>query len=143
MRSTLLTIAAVVFCLAPNTFDDDAKKDQEKMQGEWTLVSLERDGQPAPAEFAKSMKRSVNGNAFTVTLGGQVRGKGTFTLDASKKPKEIDVKTERNQTLRGIYEMGDDTFKQCYGPPGAPRPKDFAAPGGSGITVAVWKRAMK
>ena len=38
--------------------DNDAKKDQEKLQGDWTLQSGERDGESFPEDVVKTLKRS-------------------------------------------------------------------------------------
>jgi len=137
---TLLMVLAVGLLLAA----DDANKDQEKLQGDWTLQSGERDGNPFPDEIVKSLKRNITGNKFTITRDDQPLAKGTFTLDPAKKPKAIDIKLEGTESaVHGIYEVEGDAFKLCYAAPGEARPKEFAAPAGSGFTMAVWKRAKK
>ena len=40
----------------------------------------------------------------------------------------------------GIYELDGDTFKSCFGAPGAERPKDFTSQPGDMRTSSVWKR---
>src|SRR5262245_41243290 len=110
MRTRLIVIAAVALCLAADAPKDDAKKDQEKLQGEWTLVSGERDGETLPEDLVKSLKRTVTGDKVAVSRDGQDLSKGTFTLDPSKKPKTIDVKLEgSDQPVQGIYEIDGDT----------------------------------
>jgi uncharacterized protein (TIGR03067 family) len=122
----------------------DAKKDRDQLQGDWTLASGERDGQPLPEDLVKSLKRTIKGDTFVVSRDDQALAKGTFTLDPSQKPKAIDIKPEgATQPVRGIYELDGDTFKLCYAAPGEVRPKEFATKAGSGHTLAVWKRAKK
>src|SRR5262249_21860469 len=122
MGTKLLGIAAVLLCVAAYTYDDTAKKEQDKLQGDWTLAYGERDGTPIPDDFVKSLKRNFTGNAFTVTRDDQTLAKGTFTLDTSKKPKAIDIKLEGTDSpVRGIYELDGDTFKMCYAAPGQER----------------------
>jgi uncharacterized protein (TIGR03067 family) len=143
MRAKILLIAAVLLALAPTRVDDQAKKDREMLQGEWTLVSGERNGEPIPEDLVKSLKRTIKGDTFTVTRDDQPLAKGTFTLDPSKKPKAYDFKLEgMDNTMHGIYELESDTFKLCYATEGD-RPKEFAAPASSGHTFAIWKRAKK
>jgi hypothetical protein len=43
----------------------------------------------------------------------------------------------------GIYELDGDTFKSCFGAPGAERPKDFTSQPGDKQTSSVWKREKK
>src|SRR5437764_1396982 len=71
---------------------DDVKKDLDKLQGDWTLESGERDGQKIPEEIAKTLKRTVKGNKSKVTRDGETLAEGTMTLDPAKKPKAIDMK---------------------------------------------------
>jgi uncharacterized protein (TIGR03067 family) len=140
----LVATLAVVVCLAADAPKEDSKKDMEKLQGEWILASLERDGEQLPEEQAKSRKRSIKGDKFTITRDGETLAQGTFTLDASKKPKTLDAKLEGNdEAVQAIYELDGDTFKMCYAQPGQPRPKEFAGKADSGHTLAVWKRVKK
>jgi uncharacterized protein (TIGR03067 family) len=136
-------MVAVVFCLAAEA-KDDAKKDQEKLQGDWTFVSGERDGQPFPEELAQSLKRTMTKDKFTIRNGEEVVSQGTFKLDPSQKPKTIELKVEgSDQPVHGIYELDGDMFKICYAAPGEERPKKFSTQAGSGHTLGVWKRAKK
>jgi uncharacterized protein (TIGR03067 family) len=144
MRIKLIVLAAVALCLAADSPKEAAKKDQKKLQGDWVLASGERNGEKFPEEVAKSMKRTIAGDKFTVTRNDEAVAKGTFTLDPSKKPKAIDVKVEgTDQSIHGIYELDGDTFKMCYAAPGKERPKEFTTKADSGHTLAVWKRAKK
>jgi uncharacterized protein (TIGR03067 family) len=144
MRATLAAMAMVVLCLSARAADDEAKKDQDQLQGDWSLVSGQRDGQDIPEDFAKSLKRNVKGNMTTVTRDGEPLAKGSFTLDPTKKPKTIDIKVEgMDMPVHGIYELEGDTLKICYAAPGEERPKEFAAKAGTGHTFAVWKRDKK
>ena len=69
---------------------DDGKKDMAKLEGEWSMVSGERDGQALPEDLVKDAKRVAKAGETTVTIGGQQFLKAKFTVDPSKKPKAID-----------------------------------------------------
>jgi uncharacterized protein (TIGR03067 family) len=88
------------------------------------------------------MKRVCKGHEITVTIGAQVFLRAKITIDPSKKPKTIDYDMSegftKGQKQLGIYELDGDTFKACFGKPGADRPTDFKP--GEGRTVSVWKR---
>jgi len=144
MKKLLLVVAVGLLIAADKPKDDTAKKDLEALQGDWTLVSGERNGEKFPEELLKSLKRTIKGDKATITRDGETIATGTMTLDTSKKLKTIDVKLEgMDQTIKGIYELEGETFKMCYAMPGGDRPKEFASKEGSGITLAVWKKAKK
>jgi uncharacterized protein (TIGR03067 family) len=135
MKYALFSIlAAALFTAA-----DASKEDLEKMQGEWAAVSMTRDGQKFSDDEAQAFFRTVKGDEYTVHHFRRVLGKGRFTIDASKKPKTIDVTTNGLKVL-GIYELDGNTYRVCTGLPGKERPTDFTSPEGSGRTLATWER---
>jgi uncharacterized protein (TIGR03067 family) len=147
MGQKMLAVLIVGLLVAADDVKSDSKQDMEKMQGEWTMVSGSRDGQPIPDEFVQSLRRTISGDKFSVKREGESLSAGTFKLDASKTPKTIDLTLTEGQasgqTIQGIYELQGDTLKICYSAPGQPRPKEFSAAEGSMQTFATWKRAKK
>jgi uncharacterized protein (TIGR03067 family) len=124
--------------------NEAVKRDLALLQGEWSMVSGSADGQPMPEEMRKQMKRVCKGDETTTTMGGQMFIKAKITIDPSKKPKAIDYQMidgiTKGKKQLGIYEVEGDTFKSCFGKPGAERPADFASKPGDGRTLSVWKR---
>jgi uncharacterized protein (TIGR03067 family) len=146
MRKLAVLVAVGLLAAADNP-QDAAKKDLAKLQGEWSMVSAERDGQALSADIVESAKRIVKGDEVTILLGGQVFFKAKVTLDPSKKPRAIDYtltegENEGKKQL-GIYEIEGDTVKFCSAAPGTERPTDFTAKEGSNRTLSVWKRDKK
>ena len=125
---------------------DANKKDLEAMQGDWAGESLVRDGQALEADDAQALFRTVKGNDYTVHRFRKKAGSGTFKLDATKTPKEIDVVPDglpKGTLIKGIYKLEDGRLTMCYGGPKQDRPKEFAAKEGTGHTLAVWVREKK
>ena len=150
MKTILITFAIVLAASAvvPARAEesDAAKKDLALLQGEWTMVSGSADGQPMPEESRKQMKRVCKGDETTTTMGGQMFLQARITIDPSKKPKTIDYQMTggftKGKSQLGIYEVDGDTFKSCFGRPGAERPTDFTTRPGDGRTLSVWKREI-
>lgn len=138
----VLTCTALSLAAAEN--DAAIKKDLDHLQGEWSMVSGTADGQSMPEEIRKQMKRVCKGDEITVTTGGQMFLKAKVTIDPSQKPKTIDYEMTdgftKGKKQLGIYELDGDTFKSCFGAPGAERPSDFTSKAGDRRTASVWKR---
>src|SRR5262245_57159820 len=101
---------------------EDAKKDLDKIQGTWHVVSVENDGAKRPDEVAKDMKMVIKGDKYTFTAGDMTES-GTIKLDPSKKPATIDISItegdDKGKTQLGIYQIEGDTFKICVDRPDA------------------------
>jgi uncharacterized protein (TIGR03067 family) len=140
----LFVILAGSLMAADPPTEDAAKKDLERMQGDWAAVSYVRDGQKLPDDDAQALFRTVKDNQYTVYQYRKAIGQGTFTLDAAKKPRTIDAMPKgQTQAMRGIYEIDGKTLKLCFAPAGKDRPTDFTAKEGTGHALTVWEREKK
>lgn len=123
------------------------KKDHAQFEGEWSMISAQRDGQSLPDDIVKGSKRVAKDAETTVTIDGTLFMKAKYTIDATKKPKTIDYTftagPNKGKKQLGIYELDGDRLKFCTTAPGMERPTDFTAEEGSGRTVSVWKRDKK
>jgi uncharacterized protein (TIGR03067 family) len=126
---------------------DDAKKDMKLLEGEWSMVSGEREGQAIPEEVVKTAKRVVKDGETTTTFNDMVVMKAKFKIDTSKKPKTIDYEITdgpaKGMSMIGIYELKGDDFKACFVMSDKQRPTDFTTKEGDGRTLSVWKKAKK
>src|SRR5262249_47626330 len=124
----------------------DSQRELEKLQGEWTMVSLEQRGAKSRDEVVKRMKLTVKGDQGIVSRQGQEREqKYTIKKDPSQKPKTLDLTNyygnEEFASL-GIYKLEDDTITLCRTTETGDidRPREFKTTPEEGILV-VWKRA--
>jgi uncharacterized protein (TIGR03067 family) len=140
----LLVTALLVAADKP---EDANKADLEKMQGDWFAQATTLDGKRLGDDESQVIFRTVKGDAYTVSLFDKPVGKGTFTIDATQKPKTIDSRpataAKDAPPLLGIYEIDGDTLRTCYAAAGKERPRDFECKAGSGHTLTVWKREKK
>jgi RNA polymerase sigma-70 factor (ECF subfamily) len=116
MCSTLLVLLAVLPA-APAPETDAARQDREKMQGTWKAVSVESGGKKKPDEAIKNWKLTIDGSRMTARDGDELLEESTFTLDAGKKPRAIEIRytagPDKGKKLTGIYLLEKDTLKIC------------------------------
>jgi uncharacterized protein (TIGR03067 family) len=148
MSRTVLWVLTAGALLAADAGKGDAnKKDMKKMQGDWALLSMIKDGEKVPDEEAQVLFRTVKDDHYTVYRFDQPIAKWTFSIDASKKPKTIDIlpdgAKDKNKAVLGIYEFDGDKLKICYAPAGKERPKEFVSKAGMTQTLAVWEQEKK
>jgi uncharacterized protein (TIGR03067 family) len=126
--------------------DQETKNDLAKFQGSWRFVSVTTDGTPAaPAELKGSVLTN-DGTTFTFKEP-QSSGAGTFRIDATKDPRQLDITfgtgPDKGQTVLGIYCFEGKRVRVCLGPPGKSRPTKFEAPAGSGLVLEVLEPIKK
>jgi uncharacterized protein (TIGR03067 family) len=130
---------------------------------EWQGVYVVDDGQAMPADDATSMEFTTDGSNFTLENGDRMLMKGTYKLDNSTTPNQVDFSLVRvglggavaaaaskgpgkgagkgaGVQIKGIYEIKGDTMKLCIAPAGQPRPTSFTSKRGSGNKLLVMKR---
>jgi uncharacterized protein (TIGR03067 family) len=122
---------------------DLGRKDLDRLQGEWTMVSGRQDGKDAVVDPQSALRCTVRGAKVTFLRAGQIVEEVTVKLDASKQPKEIDSTLVNKKVAAGIYRLEDDHFTLCYASAGKSRPAEFSAKAGSGHSLSVWKRDKK
>jgi len=116
-------------------------KDRAKLQGRWTLSTLEVNGAPATPAGAIV----IEGDRFQVSgMGAEYAG--TIETDDASKPKHIDLVftegPEAGNRNRGIYELKDDTLRICLNMRGQARPAAFESKPGSGNALEVFRRGL-
>ena len=143
----LVAVVALSCLVGAEPPSDAVKKELAQLEGEWVMVSGERDGQALPEEYVKSATRVAKDGVSTVTIAGMVVMKSKYTIDPTKKPKAIDFEPTEGESegkkIQAIYELDGDTLRFCLAPSGKDRPTEFTAKEGSGRTMSVWKRAKK
>lgn len=119
-------------------------RDLDRLQGAWQISSLELDGMKMPAEVVASARIEINGDRFS-SAGMGSEYTGIVSLNASAKPREIDMKfdsgPEAGNVNLGIYELLPEGWKLCLATRGGVRPRKFATSFGSGYALEVLTRA--
>lgn len=144
MRWTSIATVLLATGLA-TAADNKPELDLRPFQGTWAVVSITRDGQKVPDENAQKLTLVIKDNERLVKDGDEVKSKGTFTVDATKKPPHMDVTVVdgplAGKTYPGIYELKGDTFTLCLTLEGDKRPDDLTSAEGSGRLLQVFTKA--
>ena len=125
-------------------FSGDNAKDIKAVEGKWVMKSAEIAGVKLPDEQVKTISLVLEGEKYTVNVGDKV-DKGTVKIDATTKPKTIDIKgtdgPNKGKTMLAIYELKDDTLRVCYDLTGKERPKDFVSSKEQPFFLATYMRS--
>jgi uncharacterized protein (TIGR03067 family) len=123
-----------------------ANADQEKLLGNWTVVSGQEDGKALPPEKVKGSQVVITKETLTCQEETQKRVM-TYKVDSSTTPKQIELTTiegsDKGKTSHGIYALDGDALKICFTQPGNDRPKEFTSKEGSKAMSFVLKRANR
>jgi uncharacterized protein (TIGR03067 family) len=115
-RILLLAPLCLAIVLTAETARSGDKKEQEKLQGTWSMVKWSG-GKPRPKKD-KDLELTFKGDKVTIKSGAEPEaGEGTYSVDPTKKPKELNMHSEltsgKKVTNYAIYELNGDTLKIC------------------------------
>ena len=122
--------------------DDSAKNELKRHQGTWVATSSTFDGQKAPENVVRSIKRIVTDDHVVWERNGKRFAGSKIMVDSSKKPATIDVIPDggpnRGEHILGIFKFDRDTLTICMAAAGKPRPTGFTAEKASGWTLQTF-----
>lgn len=116
--------------------------DKDRIIGSWLVVHAERSGQyhndPVDGQLVLTFTADRVSSEWRKDSGSPFAG--TYQLDATKQPKEIDLTmTARGKTdvSRGIYTLEGDELKICFG---ETRPTEMKTAKGDKLNLITFKR---
>lgn len=138
-----LALSAVLLVAA----DDPKADDRAKLIGTWTVTAAEQEGQKLPPALIAGQSLVFAKEKYFVRQDDQTLEEGTYTLDASKTPKVLDLKIikgpeDSGKIQPGIYQLDGTTLKVAFARPGSDkRPERFTTSGdGGALFVMTLKR---
>jgi uncharacterized protein (TIGR03067 family) len=145
--TSLLIVSTGLVVGSGFVYQDSAKTEAAELQGTWTIVSVELEGQPLAMDNLNGARLTVQGQRYSFRHEG-VKLEFTCSVDASKSPKTIDLEVaeglDKGNVYRGIYQLDQDRYTICRGyMPDEDRPTAFATGPGSGLMMVVWKRTSE
>lgn len=136
--SAVLALGLVGFAAAEDKKDPTA--------GKWVVESVTKDGKVIDAY--KGGVRVHEGGKYTFTPPADSKipaSTGTYTFDLTKSPITFEVAAKGGnydgKTLPGIVKVEGDTLTVAFAEPGKERPTKFESAPGSGVVLAVYKKA--
>jgi uncharacterized protein (TIGR03067 family) len=132
-------------CLLATVFaSGDESVNVKQIIGSWKCVSATIDGRPLADDTVGQLRLTLTADRYKTERGDQVLFDSTYTIDAAKRPTQIDmIGTEgelKGKSAPGILKLDSDSLTICYVMPGKERPKAFESEPQSGVFLVTWKR---
>jgi uncharacterized protein (TIGR03067 family) len=146
MKSRCFFLLPFVLLIAAKPADE-AKKDLDKLQGEWVMAALEVEGKPVPEEKIQGTTLLIKGDKYIVSVKDK-KHEVTITLDPSKDPKHVDMAfpdgTNAPKIGKGIYKFDGEKFILCRAQStDGERPTQFGTFDNTGLFQVTWERKPK
>jgi uncharacterized protein (TIGR03067 family) len=137
MKPHLLLALLLPLALVSVAQGDDKADSADLEKGTWKVTAMSQDGKDVTVDIAKlNLTFTFKGDTLTIKSAGEMK-EGTFKIDSSKTPKEIDLKMDKDKPAdKAIYEINKDTLKIAIGL--SDRPTDFK--GGPKMAVFTLER---
>ena len=137
--------AFFVLCAVAFVAADEPKKEETKLKGKWSAVSLKHAGQALPDDIVKNFKCNFEDKTYTNVMNEEVIEEGEYTIDDAKSPKTIDfnIKKGREEGKKqfGIFKIDGDKMTIVLTEADAKdRPTSFKIEEGSSLIEAVLER---
>lgn len=132
-----LMLSVLGLAVAGNAQAPAESKESKELHGTWQAIKLEADGETGPKDVTAKVRWIFKGNEY-VGVSPEMNFKGTYTINPTKKPKEIDLlPAGATKAMLAIYRIEGEQLMLCIG---QPRPSDFVTKEGSGRRLYILKR---
>ena len=139
MRTFVAVVLGICFTSAFGC--DRAKKELDRLQGEWEVVRIEVGGKEIPLEKVLDKQYTVKEDQLIPSKNPN--DPGTLELRPEKKPGWLDITDLAKKTMPGIYRLDGDRWEICSGETGGTRPTDFKTSAESKTYLMVLQRKKK
>jgi uncharacterized protein (TIGR03067 family) len=108
----------------------DVPKELQPFQGAWKVVKVESGGKAPPGGLTEEVRFTFVGNKLTIKEGKGAPQEGTYSVDATKDPNEIDLINAKKEKSLGIFQFEKDgrLSVSFVRKAGAQRPKKLEDP---------------
>jgi uncharacterized protein (TIGR03067 family) len=124
----------------------DGPKDRDNLQGLWQALSLEANGEKAPADQVSKFQLQFKGDKV-VFLPKFDNREHAYNIDPKSKPRSMDL-TPGDGVKKGeklpcaIYDLAGDKLSICIDKEGmhGKRPTEFKTKAGDGLALIILER---
>ncbi len=116
----------------------ELKRDRDLLGGRWRILSIQDDGETLGSQLIREkiaedgIVRIGSRGLSVVSPADEHKRLWAYRIDPAASPKEIDLTTQFDTVLKGIYTFEGDRLVVCAAKSeDDPRPTVFEAPGGS------------
>jgi uncharacterized protein (TIGR03067 family) len=113
----VIALLAIV-CMTVGQDKDESKKELEKLQGVWRVVSSQVGDEKASEDEVKRRKVTIKGDVLIYEYGNEQNEKREGTIKLDPKTKAFDwtvLSPEAGPTMLAIYELKEDELKIGFG----------------------------
>ena len=140
---TSISRALTVTMLLISSLPAQARSQADDLKGVWKPVEAELGGVKLPDAVLAPLRLELGGGKY-VLKGAESPDRGTVTVDASKKPRTMDVTgtdgPNKGKTFPSIYELEGDSLRICYDLSGQKRPTEFKTTKGTKLYLVTYTR---
>jgi uncharacterized protein (TIGR03067 family) len=138
-----LTLLTLTLTIAAPAAKDPPKKEGPSLVGDWAIEAVTVGGQHKQVP-PRALRFTFQADGTLAVQDGGAPRPLTYKADPKADPAHLDIippAAAGRSPSWGIYKIDGDTLTICLDQaPGSERPKDFASPAGSLMTVYVFKR---
>jgi uncharacterized protein (TIGR03067 family) len=143
-RRLLVVVLVLGFGVAAGPRPEMVERERQRLEGTWKVTRADAGGTPIPQKEFRDLRLTFKGDKFTARRGDDDAQEGSFTIDPTKNPKEMDI-TRRNGPARGqkqlaVYQLNGDLLTICSCESETERPTGFDTREQPTWTVMVLRR---
>jgi uncharacterized protein (TIGR03067 family) len=144
-RSTVLVVMAVgAGVVSAGPADEVIQREHKRLDGTWRVVGAEAGGVAIPDREYRDLTLTFKGGKFTARRGDEQPQEGTYAVDPTKNPREMDITRSAGpapgQKQLAIYQITGDLLKICSCDAGGERPTAFETRDRPGCTLMTLRR---
>ena len=136
----------LVFSMSGISCSLAVQSEQQQLDGVWTVVFWEVNGNESPTSDIGSVKLVVKDGKLTLERDGEPVSVATMKLDSTKSPKSLDIQVvsgaSSGDKSLAIYKLDDDLLTVCWTlfAVDRDRPTEFATEPESGLMLVKYRR---
>lgn len=118
--------------------ESQLRADRELLAGNWDILSIQDNGERLAADIIRSKiaedgRVRIGGRGMSIiSPRNEEKRLWAYRIDPAQTPKQIDITTQFDTVLKGIYAFSGDELRLCVAKSeDMPRPSEFEAPRGS------------